>query len=286
MRWASRALFSVAAGGMLLTSPASLKALQAQADAPAQSAPVQPAPEKNAPGLGEERKPAEGQPAPKKDAAPSPESAPAVPAAPAPAVPLAPTPAAPAPVVPVTPAPANPVLPIPGAVPGKPAQPARPTPAPAPSVAHPAPAVETSEEQQFVDLVNEERAKRGLSHLVVDPLLIKVARLHSAEMRDRNYFNHESPDTTQKTPLDRYLRQCSFRPSYACVGENLFYCSVVDVQRGHTAFMNSPTHRENVLFPRYEKIGVGIVKNEKGEFWVTQMYLSNTDPISVAQNPK
>ena len=47
--------------------------------------------------------------------------------------------------------------------------------------------------------------------------------------------------------------------------------------------MNSPTHRENVLFPRYEKIGVGIVKRGS-EFWVTQMYLSTTDPVSVAKN--
>ena len=146
-----------------------------------------------------------------------------------------------------------------------------------------APAVETSEERRFVELCNEERKKRGLSQLVIDPLLIEVAREHSKEMLDKAYFNHNSPTTTIKTPMDRYLKAVHARPEYACVGENLFYCTIVDVNRGHNAFMNSPTHRENVLFARYEKIGVGIVKNERGEFWVTQMFLTKTDPMIFAK---
>jgi len=30
------------------------------------------------------------------------------------------------------------------------------------------------------------------------------------------------------------------------------------------------------LFPRFEKMGVGIQKNARGEFWVTEMYLTNS----------
>jgi uncharacterized protein YkwD len=140
------------------------------------------------------------------------------------------------------------------------------------------PAVETAEERRFVELCNEERRKRGLGQLTIDPLLIEIAREHSREMQEKAYFNHNSPTAAIRTPMDRYLKAAFSRPEYACVGENLFYCSIVDVSRGHNAFMNSPTHRDNVLFPRYEKIGVGIVKNERGEFWVTQMFLTNTDP--------
>ncbi|MGV3724668.1 MAG: CAP domain-containing protein [Actinomycetota bacterium] len=188
----------------------------------------------------------------------------------APANEKAPTPAPSAPVTEKT-SPAAPSTPAPSISPDK-----------APAVAvksnSAADPVSTPEELRFVELANEERRKRGLSQLVIDPLLIRVARLHSAEMRDRAYFNHNSPTAAERTPMDRYLKAVSLRPEYACVGENLFYCSIVDVKRGHDAFMNSPTHRDNVLFPRYEKIGVGIIKNERGEFWVTQMYLTNTDP--------
>jgi uncharacterized protein YkwD len=136
---------------------------------------------------------------------------------------------------------------------------------------------ETPDEARFVDLVNMERSRRGLNILKIDPLLIAIARTHSQEMCDKAYFSHDSPTAELKTPRDRYLLALSEQPDYACVGENLFYCSIADVQRGHNAFMNSPAHRDNVLFPHFDRIGIGIVKNRQGEFWVTQMYLTNTD---------
>lgn len=135
----------------------------------------------------------------------------------------------------------------------------------------------TPEEQSLVDLCNAERRKRKLAPLVVDSLLIWVARQHSAEMRDQGYFNHRSPSPGLSTPMDRFLSVLGRRPSYAAVGENLFYCSVMDVYRGHRAFMNSPTHRANVLDGEYERIGVGVARNSKGEFWVTQMFLSTEE---------
>jgi uncharacterized protein YkwD len=132
-----------------------------------------------------------------------------------------------------------------------------------------------SEEQAFLDLINEERAARGLCQLKLDLLLVGVAREHSREMSDRNYFDHISPTSGQRTPMQRYLRAVPKRPPYACVGENLFYCSVVDVDRGHRALMESPGHRANILFPRFRQCGVGIYKSPSGEFWVTQMFLTN-----------
>jgi uncharacterized protein YkwD len=134
----------------------------------------------------------------------------------------------------------------------------------------------TPEEIRFVELANKERAKRSLRQLALDPLLVAVARQHSQEMMEKSYFDHYSPTPGFRTPMDRYLKGLGFRPTYACVGENLFYCSVIDVERGHQAFMNSPAHRENVLFAQYEKIGVGIQRNNKGEFWVTEMFLSSS----------
>jgi uncharacterized protein YkwD len=133
----------------------------------------------------------------------------------------------------------------------------------------------TTDEQRFLDLVNAERSQRHLHELTVDPVLIDVARAHSREMADKNYFDHVSPTPGLKTPMDRYLHALSKRPAYACVGENLFYCSVVDVQRGHEALMNSPGHRANILFPRFRQAGVGIYKSPAGEFWVTEMFLTN-----------
>lgn len=131
------------------------------------------------------------------------------------------------------------------------------------------------EEQSFLDLINRERAERGLCRLKLDLLLVDVAREHSREMCEKGYFDHLSPTPGRRTPMERYLRALGRRPPYACVGENLFYCSVVDVERGHRALMASPGHRANILYPRFRSCGVGIYKSPSGQFWVTQMFLTN-----------
>gem|GEM_PF-935399 len=134
----------------------------------------------------------------------------------------------------------------------------------------------SKEELQFVALVNKERAARGLNQLTIDPTLVKVARAHSKEMGDKGYFSHTSPTAGQTSPLDRYLAMAP-RPSWALIGENLFYCSIVTVERGHNALMNSEGHRANILEPRYENIGVGEYRAPNGRYYVTQMFLVKTD---------
>jgi uncharacterized protein YkwD len=277
MRFSVRFLLSAATGGLLLTLPASHVTVHAETTEPA---PAVPAPTAPAPApVGEKQEPQAPAPEEKKEPAPAP-----VPAAPLPAPTETPKPVEPPKPV-EAPAPVEPPLkPAEPVIPSAPEKVGPPYIAPKPQTPLAKAPSATSEEMQFVQLVNQERMKRGLSRLVVDPLLIQVARDHSAEMRDKAYFNHESPTSGIKTPLDRYLKAVSHRPGYACVGENLFWATVIDVRRGHQAFMTSPTHRENVLFPRFEKIGVGIVKQPNGEFWVTQMFLTNTDPVSVAKN--
>jgi uncharacterized protein YkwD len=137
-------------------------------------------------------------------------------------------------------------------------------------------AVMTPSEMKYIELTNKERVSRGLSLLSVDPLLVQVGRQHSREMADKNYFSHTSPIQKLKTPMDRYLAAEKQRPSWALVGENLFYCSVVDIDRGHSAFMNREGHRDNILESRYERMGVGIYVTHKGEFYVTEMFLAKT----------
>ena len=86
-----------------------------------------------------------------------------------------------------------------------------------------------------------------------------------------------SPTPGLKTPMARYLRALGHTPAWACVGENLFYCSIVDVERGHSSLMNSPGHRANILNPKFEQIGVGIYIAPDGEFYVTQLFLAQVD---------
>jgi len=141
------------------------------------------------------------------------------------------------------------------------------------------------EEQEFIGKVNAERTSRGLNALAVDPLLVHTARAHSREMCARDYFDHHSPTPGLETPMDRYLKGLhdggGATPESLLIGENIYYCSVFNdiynVDYGHRALMNSPGHRANILEKRFTKIGLGVYRNARGEFWVTEMFSRDAD---------
>lgn len=121
-------------------------------------------------------------------------------------------------------------------------------------------------------LVNEERAKRGLCKLSLDPILVTAARQHSREMSDLHYFDHFSPVRSLRSPLERYGAALGTMRYTCTVGENLFYCTVRDIPLGHRSLMESPGHRANILAWDYRYIGVGSYQAANGEYYVTEMF--------------
>ena len=140
------------------------------------------------------------------------------------------------------------------------------------------------EEEDLVAAINMERTERGLSSLSLDPLLREAAAAHCREMCRLNYFNHRSPVLGEATPVDRYLDELHAdgekRPAEALVGENIFFASVTnDVYNAayaHKSLMASPSHRDNILEPRFTKVGVGVYRDPQGQFWVTEMFLRDS----------
>lgn len=118
-------------------------------------------------------------------------------------------------------------------------------------------------EQQVVDLVNQERAAAGLPALKVNAKLAGVAEKKAEDLRDNNYFAHQSP--TYGSPFDM-MKQ--FGISYTSAGENIAkgQKTPADVMNG---WMNSEGHRANILNSSYTEIGVGYVTDSKGTtYWV------------------
>lgn len=121
------------------------------------------------------------------------------------------------------------------------------------------------DEAELIDLVNEERVERGLQPLTFDPALVPIARAHSEEMLELGYFAHVSPNTG--TLGDR-LNAAGYE--YMSAGENLAYAPNVRV--AHRGLMQSDGHRENLLEPSFERIGVGILEAPDGTIMVTQLF--------------
>ena len=148
-------------------------------------------------------------------------------------------------------------------------------------------------EQEFVTRINSDRKTRGLHSLQIDPLLTNIAREHSREMCEKNYFDHHSPTAGMASPLDRFISRLTScgrpAPEYALIGENIYYSSTMNqaysVGYAHQSLMKSPHHRKNILEPRYEKIGVGTYRNAAGEFWVTEIFLRDEPEKAPEYNP-
>jgi uncharacterized protein YkwD len=110
-------------------------------------------------------------------------------------------------------------------------------------------------EARMLVLVNQEREQAGLRPLQADESLRAVARAHSQEMFEQNYFAHISPNTG--SPFDR-MRKAGIR--FLAAGENLAYAPTVQV--AHEGLMNSPGHRANILRPEFGKVGIGAIRSD------------------------
>ena len=135
----------------------------------------------------------------------------------------------------------------------------------------------TDDENSFLSNINMERLAEGLKHLTLNPVLTQTAREHSIEMYNLNYFAHISQTSSLKSPMKRYLKNYGHTPDYAFIGENLFYCSIQDAKLGHKSLMESKGHRENILNPKYEEVGIGVYIAPDGQYFVTQMFLKQID---------
>lgn len=107
-------------------------------------------------------------------------------------------------------------------------------------------------EAEMLQLVNNERAKRGLSPVKADPELTAVARAHSTDMFARGYFSHYTPE--KKDPFDR-MKTAGVK--FLTAGENLALGRTLKIC--HEGLMNSPGHRANILNPSFGRLGIGIM---------------------------
>ncbi|MCG0278705.1 MAG: CAP domain-containing protein [Thermanaeromonas sp.] len=158
--------------------------------------------------------------------------------------------------------------------PAPPAQ-SQPTPAPAPNpVSNPQPVPDNPSsgsasyqlslyEQRVVELVNAERVKAGLKPLQVDLELSRVARLKAEDMRDKNYFSHDSPTYGSFAEMIR-----RFGIPYRTAGENIA-AGYRNPEAVVAAWMASPGHKSNILNPAFTALGVGYASGGSyGHYWV------------------
>lgn len=132
--------------------------------------------------------------------------------------------------------------------------------------------------------INEIRQEEGLSSMDPNDALGGVARTHSRDMAEREFFAHENPDGD--TPFDRVTDS-----QVACqaVGENIaqtYWREEVLTEEGQERYttnaeiaeglvqqwMNSPPHRRNILDGQWTATGIGIYQTADDEVYATQLF--------------
>lgn len=125
--------------------------------------------------------------------------------------------------------------------------------------------------QELLILTNQQRQNAGLQPLKENTLLEVAASNKAKDMFTDNYWAHISP-ISGRTPWV-YIQNAGYKYIYA--GENLAR-GYPDAAGVVTAWMNSPSHRENVLSPNYQDVGFAVqegnLTGEKDTILVVEMF--------------
>jgi uncharacterized protein YkwD len=126
-------------------------------------------------------------------------------------------------------------------------------------------------ERTAFDLLNGKRAENGLVPLVWSDEVAVIARLHSQNMASQNFFSHRGLD--DKMVSDRADENGLRR--WRAIGENIaFNRGYTDpVEKAVDLWLNSPSHRHNLMGGDWKESAVGVAVAEDGSYYFTQVFL-------------
>jgi uncharacterized protein YkwD len=118
-----------------------------------------------------------------------------------------------------------------------------------------------SAERNLFDALNRERTAQGLPALQWDESLAAAARDHAARMAQQNILSHQLPG---EPPVQDRATRAGAR--FSLIAENIAVAPNPAII--HSAWMQSPHHRENILDPQLNVVGIAVVKGGDGLFAV------------------
>jgi hypothetical protein len=124
----------------------------------------------------------------------------------------------------------------------------------------------------LVQYANKERTRKNVHPLKYNKKLEAAAYQKAQDMFKKQYWAHFGPNNEK--PWD-FMTTAGYQWTFA--GENLAK-GFFDSEDVHSAWMQSPSHRDNILDASYDEIGIAVVKgNLQGNeiFLVVQMFGSS-----------
>ena len=107
--------------------------------------------------------------------------------------------------------------------------------------------------------------------MLVDPVLLFVARARANDMIARGFYSHFDPVTGE-----RAAKAMLARLGVNMIASENFYSNRPYndgfVQRAMTWFMGDPPHRNNIMLPQWNRAGVGVASSAGGIAVITQEF--------------
>jgi uncharacterized protein YkwD len=119
----------------------------------------------------------------------------------------------------------------------------------------------SSAERTLFDALNRERTVQGLPALRWDESLAAAARQHAARMAQQNVLSHQLPG---EPPVQDRATRAGAR--FSLIAENIAVAPNPAII--HSVWMQSPHHRENILDPQLNVVGIAVIKGRDGLFAV------------------
>jgi len=128
----------------------------------------------------------------------------------------------------------------------KPGVPARQSPS------NPARQAPSNDEQILLSSANRDREAHGLRLLKWSPTLASAARIHAQKMAQQNTLSHQFPGEPD-LGARMHMAGLSFRSAAENVAQGPSAAVI------HDEWMNSPHHRDNLLDPDLDSIGIAVI---------------------------
>jgi hypothetical protein len=132
--------------------------------------------------------------------------------------------------------------------------------------------------QMLLQLANRERAAQGLAPLRWNESLAEAARQHALLLARQNTLSHQLPG---EPPLQDRAALAGAR--FSTIAENV--AEGPDAGGIHLQWMNSSAHRENLLDPQLDSVGIAVVENN-GTLFAVEDFSAAVGSLSIGEQEK
>jgi uncharacterized protein YkwD len=135
------------------------------------------------------------------------------------------------------------------------------------------PAAVRALERDAFELINSERDRAGLGALKWSEKIAEVARLHSNNMAEYNFFSHKGLDGLMVDERAERLKM----GSWMAIGENIAFMKGYEnpVEVAVEKWLQSPGHKKNLLNPDWTETAIGLAVTTDGKYYFTQVFIRN-----------